>query len=202
MVEALTSVYGFMASWLTPSYLFLFINLVIGTIAITSRYANPRPRVDSPQLVRSPSLLHRLMSFNLGSHNKYQPPTTIEETEKETHENPVPQNHDPTRLDLCRQESPCPNPDGPTQDKLTRAPSLIERVMSVKFYRSRSIEAEKNEPASVSGSGSNVGGNESDHGYLGGVDEKADDFIKRFKEQLRLQRLDSILRYRDMLKGN
>ncbi|KAF8769770.1 hypothetical protein HU200_006382 [Digitaria exilis] len=32
------------------------------------------------------------------------------------------------------------------------------------------------------------------------VDERADDFIKRFREQLRMQRLDSILRYRDTLR--
>ncbi|XVE54081.1 hypothetical protein DITRI_Ditri03aG0053200 [Diplodiscus trichospermus] len=33
------------------------------------------------------------------------------------------------------------------------------------------------------------------------VDAKADNFINSFKQQLRLQRLDSLLRYRDMLKG-
>ncbi|GMP80650.1 hypothetical protein CsSME_00035670 [Camellia sinensis var. sinensis] len=32
-----------------------------------------------------------------------------------------------------------------------------------------------------------------------GVDAKADDFINRFKQQLKLQRLDSILRYKEML---
>lgn len=32
------------------------------------------------------------------------------------------------------------------------------------------------------------------------VDAKADDFINRFKKQLKLQRLDSITRYKDMLK--
>lgn len=31
------------------------------------------------------------------------------------------------------------------------------------------------------------------------VDEKADDFINRFKQQLKLQRLESILRYKEML---
>lgn len=35
-----------------------------------------------------------------------------------------------------------------------------------------------------------------------GVDAKADDFINRFKQQLKLQRLDSLLRYREMLKRN
>lgn len=32
-----------------------------------------------------------------------------------------------------------------------------------------------------------------------GVDAKADDFINRFKQQLKLQRLDSLLRYKEML---
>ncbi|CAL5429276.1 unnamed protein product [Camellia sinensis] len=31
------------------------------------------------------------------------------------------------------------------------------------------------------------------------VDAKADDFINRFKQQLKLQRLDSIIRYKDMI---
>jgi len=33
------------------------------------------------------------------------------------------------------------------------------------------------------------------------VDAKADDFINRFKQQLKLQRLDSLLRYREILTG-
>lgn len=32
-----------------------------------------------------------------------------------------------------------------------------------------------------------------------GVDAKADDFINKFKQQLQLQRLDSIIRYKDMI---
>lgn len=32
-----------------------------------------------------------------------------------------------------------------------------------------------------------------------GVDAKADDFINRFKQQLKLQRLDSLIRYKEML---
>lgn len=35
------------------------------------------------------------------------------------------------------------------------------------------------------------------------VDAKCDDFINRFKQQLKLQRMDSILRYKEMLnRGN
>ncbi|KFK29122.1 hypothetical protein AALP_AA7G091700 [Arabis alpina] len=35
-----------------------------------------------------------------------------------------------------------------------------------------------------------------------GVDDKASDFINKFKQQLKLQRLDSFLRYREMLKND
>jgi hypothetical protein len=35
------------------------------------------------------------------------------------------------------------------------------------------------------------------------VDSKADDFINKFKQQLKLQRIDSIMRYKDMInKGS
>lgn len=35
------------------------------------------------------------------------------------------------------------------------------------------------------------------------VDARADDFINRFKQQLKLQRLDSIIRYKEMInRGN
>lgn len=33
------------------------------------------------------------------------------------------------------------------------------------------------------------------------VDVRADDFISKFKQQLKLQRLESLLRYRDMIKA-
>ncbi|CAN1814008.1 Pathogen-associated molecular patterns-induced protein A70 [Linum perenne] len=35
----------------------------------------------------------------------------------------------------------------------------------------------------------------------GGVDSKADDFINRFKEQLKLQRVDSLLRRKELVKA-
>ena len=54
---------------------------------------------------------------------------------------------------------------------------------------------EKRRPATVRVETTSLGEDEE-------VDAKADDFINRFKKQLRLQRLDSILRYREMLGGN
>ncbi|CAI0553035.1 unnamed protein product [Linum tenue] len=38
-----------------------------------------------------------------------------------------------------------------------------------------------------------------DGGEDSGVDAKADDFINKFKQQLKLQRVDSIIRYKEMV---
>ncbi|KAK7303959.1 hypothetical protein RJT34_14906 [Clitoria ternatea] len=176
------SIYSTMSSWLTPSCLFLFINLVIGTIAITSRcFANPsseKTQHHSPvQLARSPSLLDRLASFNLRCY-KHEPTSPVQ----------TPQ-FDRVPSSSFEQEEPRRDPVEPSREevKLERAPSLLERLRSLTLGRSESVketEAEEREEEEL------------------GVDAKADDFINRFREQLRLQRRDSILRYRDMLKRN
>ncbi|XP_061361754.1 pathogen-associated molecular patterns-induced protein A70-like isoform X2 [Gastrolobium bilobum] len=205
------------ASWFTPSSLFIIVNLVIGTIAITSRFGAPKREIHDhePQLVRSPSLLERVRSFNF-SFNKYEP------THAETEYAPT---HQP------ESENPCPNPDNP---QLVRTPSLLQRLRSMSFSRreqepesegpdpkpgrdsgnaemrksaseragSMKCEREEDEeaverrrPATARGETTSLREDEE-------VDAKADDFINRFKKQLRLQRVDSLLRYRDMLRGN
>ncbi|XP_061361712.1 pathogen-associated molecular patterns-induced protein A70-like [Gastrolobium bilobum] len=203
------------ASWFTPSSLFIIVNLVIGTIAITSRFGAPKREIHEPQLVRSPSLLERVRSFNF-SFNKYEP------THAETEYAPT---HQP------ESENPCPNPDNP---QLVRTPSLLQRLRSLSFSRreqepesdgpdpkpgrdsgnaemrksaseragSMKCEWEEDEeaverrrPATARGETTSLREDEE-------VDAKADDFINRFKKQLRLQRVDSLLRYRDMLRGN
>ncbi|XP_027339126.1 pathogen-associated molecular patterns-induced protein A70-like [Abrus precatorius] len=181
------SAYEVMSSWLTPSCLFIIINLVIATIAITSRFANPTKK----QLQRSPSLLDRLMSFRCYKHETSNP--------VQTHDAPRFDRVSSSLLDRVRsfnlalhEEDPKPDPNEPTKQQLTRAPSLLERLMSVKLYRSESVKEPEPEPKAK------VTEEEEEEG----VDAKADDFINRFRQQLRLQRLDSILRYRDMLKRN
>ena len=229
MFEAASSLYVVITSWLTPSCLFIFINLVIGTIAVASRFATQRSQQqqrragDSPgQLGRSSSLLDRVMSFNLG-HYKFQPPT-----QPEFVTDPVQENRDSPRLarapslldrvkslnlGLCKTENKQADPksDNPTRGELTRTPSLLERLKSMKFYRSGSINEEKEgrEPEpDVTGNGSgwehlrNSRRWEEEELLDEEVDKKAHDFINRFRRQLRLQRLDSILRYRDVPQGN
>ncbi|XP_014500631.1 uncharacterized protein LOC106761585 [Vigna radiata var. radiata] len=247
-----SSVYGAMASWFTPSYLFIFINLVIGTIAITSRFTTTPKRQRQHQLIRSPSLLDRFTSFNLRYH-KHQTTATLKPHDVvvesvQTLDSPRPvqigsfdttetregdevkidnspqldrirsfsfrrteserseavQNSDsgmnlvrtPSLLERVRrfslelgkvEKESCDS----VQQQLSRAPSFLQRLKSLTFDRTES-EAE------VRDGGEFVEEREEEEG----VDAKADDFINRFRQQLRLQRLHSILRCRDMLTRN
>ncbi|KAI9123345.1 hypothetical protein K1719_006234 [Acacia pycnantha] len=268
-------------SWFTPSSLFLFVNLVIGTIVVSSRFGSPRkpsdhhdddhgqPRLvrrsssllerfrslhfskhdaafpeteylqpvhDSPQLVRTPSLVERVRSFNFRFYNNVSEPTGSDTV--------LDQPDDPT--------------EHPTEPQLARTPSLLERLKSINFsslYRSDSVKAagevldgecdvpeskEDNDAgnlvkrsksessrstpvklpekmkksASENAASKRQQQQEVDRRTSGpetvrhgggasfvedeAVDAKADDFINRFKQQLRLQRLNSLLRYREM----
>ncbi|XP_058723261.1 pathogen-associated molecular patterns-induced protein A70-like [Vicia villosa] len=189
------SAYDMIVSWLiSPSCIFLFVNLVIGTIFITSRFAAQRKnQPDSlQQVVPTSSFFDRVASFGLGC-CKFKPPATSVESQVE----PV-QNQDLDGLnhaitsteldqvksidtDLCETGT-----ENLIQNPLPRAPSLLERLMSGNFGRLKSVKVEDEKKI-----GSEMEEEE--------VDAKADDFIKRFKQQLRLERLDSILRYRDVL---
>ncbi|XLR08169.1 hypothetical protein S83_036107 [Arachis hypogaea] len=84
MAEPTASVTLLIASWLTPSSLFIFVNLVVGTIAITSRFTSSHNnRIQEHELqhpfTRSPSLLQRVRSFRLTHQYTYDTtPSTAE----------------------------------------------------------------------------------------------------------------------------
>ncbi|KAL4372130.1 uncharacterized protein LOC110263604 [Arachis ipaensis] len=107
MAEPTVSVTLLIASWLTPSSLFIFVNLVIGTIAITSRFTSSHNnRIQEHELqhpfTRSPSLLQRVKSFRL---------------------TPIHLRHN---AEYCRTGEF-------TQPQLVRTSSLLERVRSFNF---------------------------------------------------------------------
>ncbi|MED6221830.1 hypothetical protein PIB30_058431 [Stylosanthes scabra] len=212
---------SFIASWLTPTCLFIFLNLVIGTIAIMCRLTTHH---QPPQLARSTSLMDRLM---------YRFHTPLESKEVDhhdsVHENPESAQQSraesvPDRVNSSQQEDSPEIMDDVAQHELTRTPSLLERLRSLKFYKSESIKKVEEEepefgpgrqPGAVDTGLSRVNSEEgrrrrnlSSRRWEGEellgeeVDKKADDFINRFKQQLRLQRLDSILRYREVLNRN
>lgn len=250
MADPAASVSAYVATWFTPSSLFLILNIVIGTIALTCRFATAKKHehhdsdhADSPDhLVRSSSLLERFRSFHF-AHYKYEPET------EHLHLHPQQQLvRSPSLIERVRsfQFSFSNNNEPETAEtesaELARTPSLLERLKSMNFSDSVKSESEEEEAdvvpdhdsawnlvkrsksemrktASENSASSRRreeeetkierrrpesarGAETASFGEDEAVDAKADDFINRFKQQLRLQRLDSILRYRDMLKGN
>ncbi|KAK3210492.1 hypothetical protein Dsin_015198 [Dipteronia sinensis] len=293
-------------SWFTPTALFLFVNLVIGTIAISSRRKQPHPHQDG-QLVRPPSLIHRVKSINFPLY-KFSQPEPEQDTRYFSPTEPVYDDSNPgdpypypsqqlqrppslldrvksIDLSLYKFKFPQSNPeeethsfpptepvhDSETEDpyptqpqQLQRAPSLLERVRSFKLasvYRSQQpypeaetevidnsvvaeqvsypklgLEPDHNQPTrtkseaiktipkkrefikkSLSEKSMVIDETEiverrrpettraetaaSSGDDDEGVDAKADDFIIRFRKQLKLQRLDSLLRYKEILQG-
>ncbi|CAN8253053.1 unnamed protein product [Cochlearia groenlandica] len=207
-------------------------------------------------LQRAPSILDRVKSINM-SYFKFQQYNPEEESGYANHTEPTRFETIPTRMgrvdpiDISKfrisEEDQPVNRSG-----LTRAPSILERVKSIKlssFYRSdpdlnpdsntehhhvRS-KSESKKPTKkkkkATGKMTKSASEKSGFGFTGsqesaesverrrpdttrverstsygdgedGVDAKASDFINKFKQQLKLQRLDSILRYKEMLKAN
>lgn len=151
-----------------------------------SSFSSSREQHNTPsQLVRAPSLLERVRSFNISGLYKPDHPETFE-----------PQ----TRV-----------PDWGSDHHVTRSKSsekygVIPAKVSAKMKKSASEkgvdtkgveEIERRRPATVR---ERKGKKETaSAGEDGGVDAKADDFISKFKQHLKLQRLDSLLRYKEML---
>lgn len=188
------SVYG----WLTPTVLFLLLNLVIGTIAFSSSRV---PAGNNPQLCRSPSLVFdRLRSFNL----RFASPTTtieLQHTEPEPEPGPEPkleEQHE--QQHIARSQSDTKPTAGEVPEKLAKKMKKSATMKSVFNHFelegediANDREIEKQRPATTR----EVSVREREEDAE--VDAKADDFINRFKHQLKLQRLDSIIRYKEML---
>ncbi|KAJ0246085.1 Pathogen-associated molecular patterns-induced protein A70 [Hirschfeldia incana] len=117
------------ASWMTPTTLFLLLNLMIGTIVITSRIGSSGSRKHYPHhhdgfgsghspspLARAPSIIDRVKSINFHLYKFPHPETELFSTS--TH------HHDVIGSDLHVYPDPNPAP-------LQRAPSLLDRVKSI-----------------------------------------------------------------------
>ncbi|KAL4649317.1 hypothetical protein ACB092_01G006300 [Castanea dentata] len=131
------SIWASMNSWFTPTVLFVFLNLMIGTIAITSRQGNQQQQQQQrqhqqqeeaqdqgyPHLARSPSVLQRLKSINLSNYYRSPQQTTTtgfdQTPESNTHY---------TGKHTHQQEQE-------EQPQLTRSPSsLLHRLRSINLY--------------------------------------------------------------------
>ncbi|KAF6157033.1 hypothetical protein GIB67_041494 [Kingdonia uniflora] len=211
--ESLPAIWASMNSWFTPTVLFLLLNLMIGTIAVTSGLASPKSDSKQPQhqqqqpLVRTPSIIERLKSINLHRYrsqdlnpitttttttitNIFTPPEleTVKtfETSEEFHEPHVTRTVSDTK----------PTLGGEKQVKLPRKMRKSASAKSAFAHFEEEEMVEIRVPLTVREKKTT---SEAFSGEDECVDEKADDFINKFKQQLKLQRLDSIIRYKEML---
>ncbi|XP_011093736.1 LOW QUALITY PROTEIN: uncharacterized protein LOC105173623 [Sesamum indicum] len=215
------------ASWFTPTVLFCVLNLMIGTIFITSSLKPPKQQEklaghdaeqcdpvhyaveghqqhkqqekigghdddeQPPQLVRVPSFFERVKSINLSRYRAEQSDPVhhaVPAQEQEAHQqDPEYETEEPHHV--TRSKS-----DTATQASATAALRVLKKCASEKVGKGEEeVEEDPRRPATTRERTAASGGEDE------AVDAKADDFINRFRQQLKLQRLDSILRYREML---
>ncbi|KAI8553490.1 hypothetical protein RHMOL_Rhmol05G0019900 [Rhododendron molle] len=145
-----------------------------------------QPDPVQPQLTRAPSILERVKSFNFSLYG---------------YDHPDPNHH--SQLDHVPRSKSDTTGEGEGHAAAAAAAARMRKSASEKWREAEETEEEEEEqelrrPATVrEGKGTTAAG------FFGEeeeeVDAKADDFINRFKQQLKLQRLDSLLRYREML---
>ncbi|KAJ8448834.1 hypothetical protein Cgig2_011455 [Carnegiea gigantea] len=241
---SLLSIWASMNSWLTPAVLFVLLNLMIGTIAVTSGFTSskpppqhhhqsdhPQPPQLQPQLTPSPSVLHRLKSLNFYSyihtpqpiqtHHQSPPSTATTTTAAATVNDPIPEpgpDSSPPPEDAAAEEDEGPtmeevytwiiqkqnNPHYGRQNSDTkpaggevpiRLPAKMKKSASDKsaFNHFQLVDETETTTETFIEERENAVGNDSE------VDARADDFINRFREQLKMQRLESIVRYKEMI---
>ncbi|RVW43906.1 hypothetical protein CK203_072370 [Vitis vinifera] len=208
-----------MTSWCTPTTLFVVLNLMIGTIAVTSRFSGQRndqaPQLaelrlcwrelnrstsrltevgaqaeiheddqsvetQQPQLARTPSLLERMWSNKLPSTD----PTHFPPNQ---HVEPRSKHESGSGHETESEKKPAPARRSQKMKKSVSqkvASGRVEDVDAVELRRPQTVRETKSKLSETMSFGDDEE-----------VDAKADDFINRFKQQLKLQRLDSLLRY-------
>ncbi|KAL6974539.1 hypothetical protein U1Q18_028724 [Sarracenia purpurea var. burkii] len=180
--------WSFMASWSTPAALFCVLNIMIGTIFLTSKsktHTKSENEHNQPQLVRHPSILQRVMSINFSLHRS--------EHSGEVPHDAVP-HHDRPQIEDHHVTRSRSDTTGEASPAMAAAPKRMRKSASEKAIVEVEEEVDRRRPATV-----REGNQVASFGEDEGVDAKADDFINRFKQQLKLQRLDSILRYKELL---
>ncbi|KAK8948607.1 hypothetical protein KSP39_PZI005855 [Platanthera zijinensis] len=188
-MESLPSIWLLMHSWLTPAVLFVLLNLVIGTIALTSksllahRHPNdPAGNGENYGIARTASsALHRLRSISLTrlrSGDFFFDPSISTAVQHKTDE--ISEISSETKVSEKESEQQSAAEEG---SKATMYKSAREQPEVRTIERRKDVKTEKAVEEEVED----------------GVDARADDFINRFRQQLHLQRLDSLLKYKDML---
>ncbi|KAJ8564546.1 hypothetical protein K7X08_001006 [Anisodus acutangulus] len=201
---------------------------MIGTIFITSTLKTTDKKQQPQQLTRTPSLLHRVKSFNFSFPDPFCSIThdlSDNNSSPQLHRSPsLLQRVKSINLSFSRLDQPDPIPSIaqhviPYEEEqvhkvepqitnqechVTRSksatcvekPALARTMVKSASEKKMLVRAEKEEedlrrPATTRETVS--------FGEDEAVDSRADDFINKFRQQLKLQRLDSIIRYKEML---
>ncbi|KAG1335437.1 pathogen-associated molecular patterns-induced protein A70 [Cocos nucifera] len=220
--EAIPSIWASFYSWLTPAVLFVLLNLVIGTIAVTSKGIHRDADAgggDPRKLSRSPSLvLDRLRSFNLYRYCSGDIPLEIAPPPPASRSEPLETLASPDPAIAAESDSPETDPAGEEHHEVCRSQSDVHPTagevpvkLAAKIKKSASdksafahFESEEAEvmmrrPATARARTGREEAEAEGENEGGEVDARADDFINRFRQQLKLQRLNSIMKYREML---
>lgn len=140
----------------------------------------PEDDVTTEPRFGAPSLLQRVKSIKLPSFYRSEP-------------DPSPEEPTPTRTKSESSKPVTKKKKKATPKKMTKSAS--ERYTGREEETVEAVEKRRPETMRVERTTSIGEGGEE------GVDDKASNFINKFKQQLKLQRLDSFLRYREMLKN-
>ncbi|KAL5057271.1 hypothetical protein RYX36_028875 [Vicia faba] len=214
MTDSITGSANFIAiaTWFAPSLLFILVNLVIGTIALvscfsvapktkiiqrhksfntrqyynhqeqTSSVTEPESGSESTQtVVQTSTLLKRVVSFNLSLHKLAPVKTHYLQPETETENSSA--ELDPKLVYDSGEEKK-------RKVELKRSVSEKECSMTLDWEEEEEEALERRRPATTMARSETTTCTEDE-----GVDAKADDFINMFKKQLRLQRLNSFVRF-------
>ncbi|KAK1363676.1 pathogen-associated molecular patterns-induced protein A70-like [Heracleum sosnowskyi] len=181
------------SSWLTPTVLFCFLNLIIISIFINAYYSTKshKNQLAQPQLNRSSSLFARVksISFSKKYFDPFQPQTNdIPVTQEVVPEEKLSVSDPEEKLSISEE----PVKTVPSEQEEKKEQLIKTSTTSVK-ERKKNKTSGRREAAVVKTV--SFKGDEQ-------VDAKADDFINRFKQQLKIQRIDSIKRYTEMLTGS
>lgn len=217
---AVPALWSAVHGWFTPAVLFVLLNLVIATIAVASRLSSSANGDGERRgaLLRAPSLaLDRLRSFSFSRlpAARDDPAPALQAFDGATEPSlPSPaelggegsHSHSQAHIERSRSEAAAGGERLPARMRK----SASERSAFAHFAPpSEEVVVEARRPATAREaggggayhtSGAAADGDEEEPQPAVEVDARADEFIQRFREQLRLQRLDSILRCRDMLR--
>ncbi|XP_022880695.1 uncharacterized protein LOC111397965 [Olea europaea var. sylvestris] len=204
MINAAESMVATLKSCLTPTVIFCILNLTIAIIYITSSLNKHLIFGDHednsrPQLFQVPSPLEEVESINLPVYRSEQPDRFGDATvpQEPTHQQKYEAEVEIMKHCVYAEES---HMTRSMSDACVKAPAKRELKKSASekaFMAELEEEADRQWPATARET-KKLRETVSD-GENEDVDAKADDFINRFRQQLKLQRLDSILMYKKML---